>query len=213
MYIVHPSPELNDLFFRKPFQGAEPESAEYLFVGLDANYEADVHQKPIFQKLREYHDDGVRFWQEYGVHHPFLLPEYTGDGKFYHRSFARIGLKPEHAPLVSFIELLHVPTVGRNKLHSEDLSTSHLEFIKSVILDGRAKHIFVPSGVARLMRSTDCFSWLPKTVEINPGKLSTLYRRNAKTIYSHLHFSVYGKFEKQKIEELAAIHEILVAEV
>ncbi len=162
MYIAHPSASLTSLFARKPYQGANPREADFLFVGLDANYDAEIEHRDIFGKVREYHEDGVRFWRQYGVHHPFLLPQYRGDGQFYHRSFARIGFRPGQAHRVSFIELLHVPTVGRNKLVPADLSGSHLTKLNDVLLHGSAKHIFIPRGVARLMHATKAFDWLPK---------------------------------------------------
>jgi hypothetical protein len=115
MYSSHPSKRLNDLFENKPFQGQEPERAKILFIGLDANYASNIESCEIFEKIQEYHSDGVAFWQMHGVHHPFLLPEYSGDGRKYHRNFARIGFTPNDAELISFVELLHVPTVGRNK--------------------------------------------------------------------------------------------------
>ena len=197
------------MFARRPFQGASPEMATYLFVGLDANYDAEIDQGPIFSKIREYHDNGVSFWHKYGVHHPFLLPEYSGDGRFYHRSFSRIGFSPKHAHLVSFIELLHLPTSGRSSLVPSDLSAPHLEYLNRVVLDGSAQHIFIPNGVARLMRATKAFKWLPKAPQDNVGPLGVLFQDGRKTVYSHLHFSVYGKFEQRKVAEAATISKLL----
>lgn len=34
-------------------------------------------------------------WTKAGVHHPFLLPGYKGDRKYYHKTFAEIGFRPE----------------------------------------------------------------------------------------------------------------------
>jgi len=120
MFSLHPSPELNNLFKEKPYQGVSPDEAIFLFVGLDANYHRLIDTQPIFSKIIEYHNDSVGFWQKYGVHHPFLLNEYSGDGQLYHRNFSRIGFQPEHADLVSFIELLHLPTFGRSNLVNSD---------------------------------------------------------------------------------------------
>lgn len=209
MYTAHPSAVLSSLFAHKPFQGAGPHEATFVFVGLDANYEAEVEQTPIFSKLREYHEDGVAFWRRHRVHHPFLLPQYSGDGQFYHRSFSRIGFGHEHAHQVSFIELLHVPTVGRNKLAPSDLSAPHLCLLNDVLLNGSAKHVFIPGGVARLMHATGAFGWLPKAPTEHVGPLGVLYRRGSKVVYSHLHFSVYGKFQERKVNEAAAIRELV----
>jgi hypothetical protein len=211
MYSAHPSQSLNSLFREKPYQGANPSEARFLFIGLDANYDAEVEGKPIFSKLQEYHEDGVAFWRNHQVHHPFLLPQYTGDGRFYHRSFSRVGFKAEHAAQISFIELLHVPTVGRSKLVPADLSSQHLHMLNEVVLAGSAQHIFVPQAVARLMHATGLFAWLPKRPTEHLGPLGVLYRRGTKAVYSHLHFSVYGKFEARKVNEAAAIQSLIDA--
>src|SRR5690349_6421729 len=100
MYTPHPSRELTELFARKPYQGVAPENATFLFVGLDANYDERIATSTIFSNVLEYHSDGVAFWRAHGVHHPFLLPGYSGDGRVYHRNFARIGFRREHAHLV-----------------------------------------------------------------------------------------------------------------
>jgi hypothetical protein len=210
MYNTHPCSKLNEIFTAKPYQGVAPEEATFLFIGLDANYHAEIGKHPIFLKIIEYHNDGVAFWQKYGVHHPFLLPEYSGDGKFYHRSFARIGFQPEHASLVSFGELLHVPTVGRNSLVASDLDMLHLKKLNIAILEGKPDYIFIPAGVGRLMKLTGVFPWLEKKATEKDGPLSLLYRQQNKTVYAHLHFSNYGKFEQRKVQELTFIGSLLL---
>lgn len=210
MFVPHPSKELTDLFIEKPYQGAPPDQALFLFIGLDANYDARLAEKPIFKKILEYHVDGVKFWMQNGVHHPFLLAEYTGDGRFYHRSFSRIGFAPGHANLVSFTELLNIPTVGRSRLAVDDLDLGHLEKLNNSILSGAAKHVFLSGEVARLMRSSRMFPWLPKIALEGPDTLGVWYQTGVKTVYSHLHFSVYGKFADRKTREAIAIRELLV---
>lgn len=208
MYQPHPSIELNAQFRHRPYQGVEPSAATFLFIGLDANYDPDLERSPSFRSVLEYHQDGVVFWQRHGVHHPFLLPGYRGDGLRYHRTFARIGFTPKHAHLVSFIELLHVPTVGRNKLTPQDLDPAHLQKINAAILQGQAKHIFISSGVARLMYSSKAFPWLPKA-PTGLGPLRVFYRDSSRSVYAHLHFSNYGKFQKQLELEANAIAALL----
>jgi hypothetical protein len=212
MYHPHPSIKLKEIFTAKPYQGIAPEQASFLFIGLDANYDAAIESHAIFPLILEYHRDGVAFWQKHGVHHPFLLSGYTGDGKLYHRSFARIGFQPEHAGLVSFAELLHVPTTGRNKLEIKDLSRSHLNKLNTAITKGKAKYIFIPAGVAQLMIQTGAFPWLQKKPLGKDGPLDILYRHHNKTVYKHLHFSNYGKFEEQKQHELAYVGGLLAKE-
>jgi hypothetical protein len=208
MYQSHPSVELNAQFRQRPFQGVEPTAATFLFIGLDANYAPDLELSECFESVLEYHQDGVAFWRRHGVHHPFLLSGYHGDGRRYHRSFANIGFTEKHADLVSFVELLHVPSVGRNKLEPRDLDPSHLLGINSAVLHGKAKHIFMSVDVAHLMRASKAFPWLPKEAA-GPGPLRVLYREPSRTVYSHLHFSNYGKFQQQLEAEARAIAALL----
>jgi hypothetical protein len=208
MFQPHPSRRLNELFARKPYQGAEPSTARFLFVGLDANYSPDLEDSPVFESVLEYHEDGIAFWRRTGVHHPFLLPQYRGDGRRYHRTFARIGFGPQHAELVSFIELLHVPTVGRNKLLPHDLDANHLKLVSEAIFCGRAEHIFVSSGVLRLMQASKAFPCLG-AAQAPSGPLRVLHTSSDRTVYMHLHFSNYGKFEQQLVAEAKAIGSLL----
>jgi hypothetical protein len=204
MYQPHPSALLTERFVTRPWQGADPLGARFLFVGLDANYDPAIESTPVFRAVLEYHEDGVGFWRRHGVHHPFLLPGYSGDGKRFHRTFARIGFDAHDAADVSFIELLHVPTCGRSALVVSDLDRRHLGLLKAAIFDGRARHVFIPSGVARLMHATGRFPVLARRAA-GEGTLPLLYRDDARTVYQHLHFSNYGKFQARLDAEIAAI--------
>jgi hypothetical protein len=212
MYQSHPSHALNLRFQTRPFQGAEPKSARFLFVGLDANYAENIEDSAIFPGILTYHEDGTRFWQQHGVHHPFLLDGYRGDGRRYHQNFARFGFTPDHAAQVSFVELLHVPTVGRSQLTVDDLDTAHLERLNSAILDGAAEHVFIPRSVAALMRQTRKFAWMAKQPSESPT-LPVLYQRGGKSVYQHLHLSNYGRFEAQMRAEARAIGALLATNV
>lgn len=99
------------MFRRRPFQGADPALAKFLFVGLDANYDAGIESSPAFSSIIEYHNDGVAFWRRHRVHHPFLLPGYSGDGGLYHRSFAKVGFLriPRHGGHDSMLMADSVP--------------------------------------------------------------------------------------------------------
>ena len=209
MYDSHPSVALNRVFAARPFQGAEPERATYLFVGLDANYSPLIEQNAVFGRVLDYLDDGVAFWKLHGVHHPFLLPEYRGDGRKYHKTFSAIGFRSEHADQVSFVEMLHVPTVGRSNLTIGDLDKDHLARLRAAIEHGDARYIFVPEGVARLMRESSMFEWMPKLPSDTGGALKIWRKTGSKTIYWHYHFSVYGKFEQKKTDQLKAIGQLL----
>lgn len=208
MFQSHPSRVLNELFSDRPFQGVEPNRAEFLFVGLDANYSAGIERSEVFRSVVEYHEDGAAFWRTNRVHHPFLLPQYSGAGKKYHRNFARIGLTPAHADSVGFVELLHIPTVGRSRLTAKDLNPSHLQRIDQAIRSGRAKYTFLSAGVARLMQQSGAFSWL-NTKNKSGGILPVLYARHGRSVHLHLHFSNYGKFQARMDAEASAIASLL----
>lgn len=196
MFHPHPSRKLNEHFAAKPYQGAHPRAAQFLFVGLDANYAADIEQSPNFPDIVAYHDDGPGFWRRTGVHHPFLLPQYKGDGRRYHQTFAKIGFGPQHANSVSFVELLHVPSTGRSSLVQQDLARSHLSEVRNAIFGGKARFIFVSAGVQRLMAASGLF---PELLEVRRsfGALRVLYEDEDRAVFLHLHFSNYGKFEQQ----------------
>lgn len=208
MYKLHPSSELRQHFAERPYQGADPLAATLLFVGLDANYDEAIAESPVFPSVLEYHQDGVAFWRRHGVHHPFLLPSYRGDGRRYHQTFAKIGFQPEHAHLVSFVELLHLPTVGRSQLVPADLDPSHVKWLDNVIRAGEAQHIFVSAGVLRLMQSTDQFLWL-RNRPTPKDSLPVLYDDGRRKVHRHLHFSNYGKFQSQLELERKAMRSLL----
>jgi hypothetical protein len=200
-YTSHTCEALNERFAARPFQGATPESARFLFIGLDANFAAEIAKNPIYGRLLEYLDNGVAFWRAHKEHHPFLLNNYSGGGWRYHRAFKNIGFRPEHAADVSFVELLHVPTVGKSDLKRSDLDLAHLQRISEAIDRGSARYVFISFGVARLMRLFPMFDWLPK--EPNDGQpLKEWAKRGRATVYWHYHFSAAAP---AKAAQLAAI--------
>jgi hypothetical protein len=209
VYQPHPSQILSEIFRAKPYQGARPENARFVFVGLDANYDAQIESSPIFQRVLEYHEDGVAFWRgnKKKVHHPFLLDEYTGDGQRYHRNFARTGFGPDDACHISFVELLHVPTVGRNQLVAKDLDSAHLDKLNELIRSGARRNVFLSDKVIRLMiedrRDSGRFDWLPEPIANQV--LPLLHQVEETKIFQHLHFANFGVFEARMKEEAAAI--------
>ena len=208
MISAHPSRVLTEAFNRKPYQGAAPEAADFVFIGLDANYSPDIEASEVFAEVLEYHTDGPVFWRKYGVHHPFLLRQYRGDGRQYHHRFAKIGFRPEHADRISFIELLDFPTTGRNQLSLEDLNESHLMRIRNVIFKSRAKFLFLSAGVQRLLEKTKLFSELSNVKREFRG-LKVLYEDDERTVFRHLHFSTFGTFEQQLQSEARAISSLI----
>ncbi len=150
-YGVHPSRELVEIFRRKPYQGADPERASVLILGNDANYSPEISHHSFFNRILEYHEDGVRFWRSHSVHHPFLHCEYpfarNRGGVTYHRNVAKMGLTSRYAEAISFVELLSVPTIGNtstDRRHFFELMDSgHLEWLEDLVLDGRRKFVLV----------------------------------------------------------------------
>jgi hypothetical protein len=118
---------LRRLFRERPYQGHDPEHAEYVFLGLDANLDKGIEESELFPLIHEYLADGVRFWKKHNVHHPLLLKGAGRPGaKYgvkYHRCFQQMLSCVEPASAVraelwskriSFVELLNVPTYGRS---------------------------------------------------------------------------------------------------
>jgi hypothetical protein len=193
MYIPHTNPRLQELFSLKTYQGADPATAQFLFFGLDANYEPDIGDKRFFSEIVSYLEDGVRYWKKREIHHPFRHPGYQGDGALYHKRFAEIGFTSEHAELVSFVELIEVPTYGRSLLRVDDLKASHVDRLRDWVLHGKAAYIFIPPGVGRLLRRTRQFSWLTEEPIAHEGSLPVLFRSGQKVVFAPFHFSCVGK--------------------
>ncbi len=189
-YTLHPSERLVSLFREKPWQGCNPSEAQFLFIGLDANYAADIEQS--LPEIFDYLKSGPDFWRRTGLHHPFRLPHYKGSGKRYHTKFAEIGFGSEHADIVSFVELLHLPTVGRSPLTVKDLSIEHLEKLSTVIESGKARYVFASAQVVNLMRQSKVFTWLDRGAARKEGAFDILREQNGQTIYQMYHFSCYG---------------------
>lgn len=209
MYHSHPSSRLKDLFVAKPYQGVPPDKAKFLFVGLDANYSASIESDPIFSKIVEYHEDGAQFWRKYNVHHPFLLPTYSGDGKKFHQRFAKIGFTKDQSDEVSFAELMDMPTTGRSRLEPSDVSQIHLERLSDWILNGASQYVFFPAGVSRLLRQSGIYDWIPPQPIGQDGQLQVIFENSRKKIYQHLHFSNFGKFEIRLQQEAAYIRRLI----
>lgn len=213
MYELHPSARLREAFAARPFQGAVPENAKYIFVGLDANYAPDIERSPIFDDVISYLADGPGFWRRSGVHHPFRLPQYgNGDGARYHRTFASIGFGPQHAGEVSFYELLHVPTCGRNKLTPQDFDRGHLERLSRLVLEGAGRSVFMPDSAARLLRAAGVAKWLSKEPGKGDGALGHWYRSPSTTVYCHYHLSVYGHQEATKRAQIEEIRGLIASD-
>jgi|SRR3972149_5711560 len=93
VYGLHPSKWLQESFTSKPYQGQNPKDAQVIVLGLDANYSCELERYgEACELVKEYHEDGVKFWHEHKVHHPFLDPLYPRklpQGGGYHKNFKR----------------------------------------------------------------------------------------------------------------------------
>jgi len=196
----------------KPWQGADPFKARFLFVGLDANYAPDVEQQ--IPEIIDYLTDEPGFWRRTGYHHPFRLPKYEGCGNKYHARFAEIGFSTIEADQVSFIELLHLPTIGTNKLDVTDLSPDHIKRLKEIIEEGHARYIFIPSSALQLMRKTKRFPWISQEPLRTDGNLEIIHENSSKgqVIYRMYHLSCYGWQTAKLRRQLGQVRK-LVAEL
>ncbi len=180
-YRQHPSDELQNLFSMQelPSQGQELARAKVVVIGLDANYSSRLLEYPIFfERVLAYHTDGVAFWREHGVHHPFLLPEYPlnkrGGGVPYHRRFQAMGLNEDYADSISFVELLNVPTSGRTQwpVFWELFDSAYAARLESVLANGESRMVILSTSVLQVMntvaRRFGLFSWLPRTSGYGP---------------------------------------------
>ncbi len=214
-YRPHSSTRLKELFEAKRYQGNDPRKARFLFVGRDANYDENIEK--TLPEIFDYHVDGVRWWIDNEVHHPFMLGQYPGKGKRYHENFAKIGFTPYDAESVSFVELFHLPTTGRsedNEISLNDLCPDHLDWLVEIFDHGSARHIFLQGGqVTELMRRTEKFSsWLCR-VPLKPwkgdGDLWVLPRRSDQTVYEMYHMSCWRPRQASVLErQIAQIRKI-----
>jgi len=184
----------------KGYQGQKPDSAEFIFIGIDANFSSNIENNPIFNEILDYLEDGVKYWNERKTqcpryrHHPFLSPDYEkGPGYKYHHSFSKIGLNCQYAEKISFVELLPFPTCGTNANQFMRLFNScpcenkaHLFQIDSWInSSNNIKKIFIPIGVhtkmCELRNQHGCFKWLPAPPQPGSFNRNTLYSFQALT--------------------------------
>jgi len=199
----HTSDELIALFNSKPFQGQSPEKARIVFLSSDANYSPEISNHPFFDRILEYQEDGVAFWNRHGCHHPFLLSSYPFNrnmaGVPFHRNFSKIGLTSKHATHVSFVELLDIPTIG-NKSQNKNLfyqlvSQFHLEYIENLMTGGGNKLFFVSNGVLKdiekVKKALPVFKWLDfksgqshqYSKEINGNRIQEIYHFSSSQIH------------------------------
>jgi hypothetical protein len=105
MYQRHPCPTLNAMFSQRPYQGANPETSKFVFIGLDANYQANLEDSPSYHDTLAYHADGVMFWQKLEYTTPFccrtiMVMEGVTTSIFH--ALALVASMPNRFPLSSY---------------------------------------------------------------------------------------------------------------
>ena len=197
-YNRHTNPELIEEFHKAPvpYQGADPTIARCVFIGLDANFDEHIEKSKIFDDVKTYLRDGPEFWRQQGVHHPFLLNQHTGSGRYYHDEFAQIGFTSQHAYCVSFVEIVPIPTYGRSDLRTSDIRSeeikNHLRELSKITIRG-SQHVFISKSVGKLLRASEYFAWLPPEPTLDSsGNLKHLKLWDndvRKCVYCHTHFA------------------------
>jgi len=188
------------LFKDKPYQGSDPENSKVIIIGNDANYSQEITEDSFFNKILEYHADGVKFWKKYDVHHPFLLDEYplkkTEGGVPYHKKIQKLGFDKRFANIFSFVELLNVPTIGSTseniKLFYEMLDKAHLEWLEDIIFSDNNKLVLTNQTLANNIRKISKKHGSLKRLNnilLNKKANTVAYKSKNLTIYNGYSFS------------------------
>jgi hypothetical protein len=196
-YGIHPSRRLVKLFSEKPYQGVDPARSRVLIIGNDANYSPEITHHAFFEKIIEYHEDGVDFWKKTGCHHPFVLPDYPlhkrKGGVPYHSNFRKMQFTSDDAEFFSFVELLNIPTIGNtgeNKdLFFRLLDPDHLRYLETLIFDGNPKFVLVNQTLARSIRHIN-----KRTGELGE-LLNAIFRKPAPAVaLESSHVTIYNGY-------------------
>ena len=197
LFQIHPSQALHQLYKMKNYQGANPNDADFIFVGRDPNWAIDIETMPFFSLINEYLNDGIAFWNKYKIHHPFLFSEYKGDGKRYHTMFSKLRLPLTFAHKISFVELIGFPTTGMAKKSNRlfqnyllsDTNRNHLIQLE-IQLNNPKKRIFIAWGLIDdfkfINRETGLFD---KFANLDKSKLDINGLSQSENIFVHKHFS------------------------
>lgn len=193
----HPSQELQQLYRNRNFQGADPTNAKIIFVGRDPNWALGVENMDVFGKIQEYLTDGVAFWIKHNIHHPFLLEDYKGDGKRYHKIFSKLEIGRNEAEKISFVELIGIPTTGMSMKNSKkfydyllsDSNIAHLKELDKLINDS-SKIIFIAWGLIQDFKIINAHTGLfTKFAKLNKDNFSITELNQFENIFIHRHFS------------------------
>jgi hypothetical protein len=201
----HPSEQLSRLYHEKPFQGQLPEAARIIFISSDANYSPEISEHVFFNRILEYHADGVEFWKRHAVHHPFLLDTFPFDktqhGRPFHARFRKLNLDSSYAPHISFLELLDIPTIGNKSSDRASfynlVSVRHLKYLDNLITGGGHRLIFVSRGVLndmyKMRLKHNVFQWLEKqtaskkySFDIGDNQVREIYHFSSSHIFRQI---------------------------
>lgn len=193
----HPSQELKNLYKKRNFQGADPNNAKILFMGRDPNWAIDIENMNVFEKVKDYLSDGVAFWNKHNIHHPFLLQEYKGDGKRYHKIFSKLEINKKHAEKISFVELIGIPTTGmsmknKKKFYEYLNSSSNISHLKELdqLMNDSSKIIFIAWGLIDDFKIINAQTGLfGKFAKLNKDKFNITELNEYGNIFIHRHFS------------------------
>lgn len=209
-YVRHTDRRLQAAFSRG-YQGAEPDKAESLFVGLDANFAEDIASRvPLYEDVLEYLRDGPAYWVQHKKHHPFLLHPSAADGWLYHSRFSQIGLTARDAHRVSFVELMHVATVGKSPLRRSDLDPAHIARLRAWMTGDNVRFVFASRMVGRWLRRLRLFEELrsPAT-ETATGLWGWTLHSTGQQLLLHSHFSAWGCQYAQLQKDLLSIRALV----
>jgi hypothetical protein len=202
--------ELRAIFGAKPYQGQDPEKAKVLFVGRDANYPDLPCKHPFFERIKEYHRDGVAFWEKYEVHHPFLCDDFpfprNAGGRPYHKNFTKLGLDWTYAQYISFIELRELPTRGvtgkiPKSVFISKLKLPHMQRLDRWISQSGRKLVFLPKTIREDMQKfrkddRNLFQFLnfSPPVSLNAFGLPVIYAEDDVLVLETCAFSAWRIF-------------------
>lgn len=221
----HPSPPLNFLLGRQPYQGCDPASARFIFVGEDANFAPDIEAQPIWPRVAEYLTDGVAFWNHHDVHHPFLLEEYQGQGKVYHRHYHGIfnheqgdaaGAKaplPAHIrQRICFVEYLDRPTTGNDNIDDTTMVNEvrgrwHFGWLAQLLIRRHGdpgRTVFLTKGVANKLRKDTERLYLGLVPE-TPKEVAKVFPATARRHQVVIHNHVCDHLTKEQRRDLHGV--------
>jgi hypothetical protein len=206
---IHPSTRLKKLYEKNAHQGANPTESNILFVGRDPNWAIDIEEMSIFNLVTDYLTDGIRFWKTHNIHHPFLLPDYKGDGKRYHTIFSKLKLESKFSSQIAFVELIGFPTTGMSKKNNKafqnflisELNRKHLIELDKLI-NNPDKIIFIAWGLIDdfkfIYEKTGLFY---KFSNLNKLEMNISDLNQFENIFIHKHFS--DSISNQTIDKIS----------